>query len=41
VSFPLRLVRYVATRALLTFSVCLGAVVGIYLVIDFADRAKN
>jgi lipopolysaccharide export system permease protein len=39
-TLPRLLVGYLVRRLLATFAVCLGAVVGIYLVIDFADRAK-
>lgn len=38
---PLRLLRYVFGQYLKTFAVVLGAIVGIFLVIDFADRAHH
>lgn len=38
---PLRLLRYVFGQYLRTFAVVLGAIVGIFLVIDFADRAHH
>jgi lipopolysaccharide export system permease protein len=38
---PLRLLRYLTVQMLRTFVVVLLAIVGIYLVIDFADRARH